>query len=231
MALNPLFQIRLAAAGYPQHLFAFSAAINFPFQMATTYFVADKLQKPLDTWLLGYKFQLVLSLLCMSIIYFYPPELSNAYIFIVIVFSVLANVSGSIMFVSLGTFFAKISDARIGGTYLTLVNTISNFGGTWPHFFVFYLVDLLSQTKCISSGAEIVLTNGCSRLECAENEGECVTTFDGYFLVGILGVGFGLWIIKNIKRNFVPLQFQTASSWVKQKESEDQDEEQCFKMV
>ncbi len=41
----------------------------------------------------------------------------------------------------MGAFFARISDASIGGTYLTLLNTISNIGGQWPRLVALFLVD------------------------------------------------------------------------------------------
>jgi len=33
------------------------------------------------------------------------------------------------MFVSMMAFSAKVSDPRIGGTYMTLLNTVANLGG------------------------------------------------------------------------------------------------------
>ena len=47
-----------------------------------------------------------------------------------------------------GGFFAKIADPRIGGTYATLLNTVSNFGGTWPKFIVLAAVDWFTARKC-----------------------------------------------------------------------------------
>ncbi len=48
-----------------------------------------------------------------------------------------------------GSFFTRISDASIGGTYLTLLNTFANLGGTWPKFFVLYFVDFFTVKQCI----------------------------------------------------------------------------------
>lgn len=39
------------------------------------------------------------------------------------------------MFVSVMAFHAQISDPLVGGTYMTLLNTVSNLGGNWPVFF------------------------------------------------------------------------------------------------
>lgn len=44
---------------------------------------------------------------------------------------VLQQVGMNCMFVSQMAFFSRVSDPTIGGTYMTLLNTISNVGGRW----------------------------------------------------------------------------------------------------
>ena len=41
-------------------------------------------------------------------------------------------------------FFAKVSDPRIGGTYMTLLNTIANLGHKWPSSLAMFLVATLN---------------------------------------------------------------------------------------
>jgi hypothetical protein len=53
------------------------------------------------------------------------------------------------MFVSSSAFHTQIADPIIGGTYLTLLNTISNLGGTWPRYFVLAGVDYFTKATCI----------------------------------------------------------------------------------
>jgi PAT family acetyl-CoA transporter-like MFS transporter 1 len=65
-----------------------------------------------------------------------PKEITNLYFGVVVFSSVLNSFFGNIQFVGISSFFSKISDPSIGGTYMTLLNTISNLGGTWPGFFV-----------------------------------------------------------------------------------------------
>lgn len=40
--------------------------------------------------------------------------------------------ASSSMFVAQMAFFNRVSDARIGGTYLTMLNTLANLGAQWP---------------------------------------------------------------------------------------------------
>jgi len=64
------------------------------------------------------------------------------------------------MFVSIMAFHAKISDPTIGGTFMTLLNTITNLGSVWPTTLVLWLVDPLTMKQCDRD-----TTNTCSTPE------------------------------------------------------------------
>jgi PAT family acetyl-CoA transporter-like MFS transporter 1 len=44
------------------------------------------------------------------------------------------------MFVSIMAFFARVSDPAVGGTYMTLLNTLTNLGGNWPATLALWLL-------------------------------------------------------------------------------------------
>ena len=48
-------------------------------------------------------------------------------------------------------FNARISDPRVGGTYLTLLNTLTNLGGNWCQTLALWLVDGLTWTNCLAA--------------------------------------------------------------------------------
>jgi len=54
----------------------------------------------------------------------------------------------TVMFVSSSAFYTQIADPVIGGTYLTLLNTVTNLGGTWPRYFVLSGVDYFTKAIC-----------------------------------------------------------------------------------
>ena len=67
------------------------------------------------------------------------------------------------MFVAIMSFFARVSDPTIGGTYMTMLNTITNLGGRWPETLMLWMVDPLTSKQCIvSSGMQ---TSDCSSAE------------------------------------------------------------------
>lgn len=43
----------------------------------------------------------------------------------------LHEVASNCMFVAQMAFFSRVSDPSIGGSYMTLLNTIANLGGKW----------------------------------------------------------------------------------------------------
>jgi len=52
------------------------------------------------------------------------------------------------MITALVAFYCRISDDRLGGTYMTLLNTFSNIGGLSSKLISYALIDLLSVKEC-----------------------------------------------------------------------------------
>ena len=55
-------------------------------------------------------------------------EYPLSYYFICLIINAIHSIFAYSMFVSMGSFFAQISDKSIGGTYMTFLNTLSNLG-------------------------------------------------------------------------------------------------------
>ena len=68
--------------------------------------------------------------------------------FFFILFALPIQVFTYSMFVSTMAFHAKVSDPAIGGTYMTLLNTITNLAGTWISTLALWLVDNVSFKDC-----------------------------------------------------------------------------------
>merc|ERR1711974_123635 len=73
------------------------------------------------------------------------------------------------IFVAQMAFFARVSDPAMGGTYMTLLNTLGNLGGKWPPTLAFYLVD---ATTC--------------------KHEQCLMQADGFYVVAALCTAVGL---------------------------------------
>ncbi|OEH78053.1 putative acetyl-CoA transporter [Cyclospora cayetanensis] len=66
-------------------------------------------------------------------------------------------------------FFARVSDPRIGGSYMTFLNTMSNIGSQWPRAVSLWLMDSLSIKDC--TGIDLSLAGAT-----------CPVVLDGYFV-------------------------------------------------
>ena len=105
------------------------------------------------------------------------------------------------MFVAIMAFFARISDPAVGGTYMTLLNTLTNLGGNWPATLALWSVDHLTWKRCsdgsgsIRPPANVSQTNVCDGAletqQCEGGGGKCHTEVDGYYIESILCVAFG----------------------------------------
>lgn len=71
----------------------------------------------------------------------------------------ILQISASSMFVASMAFFAKVSDPAVGGTYMTLLNTLCNLGGNWPATAALWFVDPLTFRQCSTDNA-----NDCSTI-------------------------------------------------------------------
>ena len=70
------------------------------------------------------------------------------------------------MFVAVMAFFARISDPAVGGTYMTLLNTLCNLGGNWPNTMILWMTDSLTWRKCVNA------------VEAYEGPDTCSNTFE-----------------------------------------------------
>jgi len=59
------------------------------------------------------------------------------------------------LFVGVMAFFAQISDPTVGGTYMTLLNTVTNLGGNWPVTTVLSLTDDLTWRECVHNSTGV----------------------------------------------------------------------------
>lgn len=113
-----------------------------------------------------------------------PSSISGRGIFwgLIILSTALQSIVNSLQFNAQMTFFAKRVDPAIGGSYMTLLNTAANLGGTWPAPVVMWLIgSLSSEPHCYTSS-----TNG---------EEICEPSRDPFFLLQtILSLLGCLWI-------------------------------------
>jgi len=195
--------LKLLERGFPKQSLALMAVIQLPFEIAGTILVGkwSRGHEPLAPYLLGMKLRLALCFVAVFIVYYFPTEyiqdhhgnLPLGFYLLILGLSILYQFSSdALMFVSMGAFFARISDDNIGGSYMTLLNTISNFGGTWPKFFILWLMDQITVRSPQDSS---------------------IIEYDGYYLCSVLSVILGSFIYFYVARQLRKLEQVHDDHW------------------
>ncbi|EAS66893.1 hypothetical protein DDB_G0278059 [Dictyostelium discoideum AX4] len=146
--------LKLLEKGLRKEDIASFSLIQFPsiiiFSIISSKWVKNK---PLTIWSNAYLVGVFFILVNMCSVFYFPNlnggEISWSHFFLLLMISLFSSFSYNLMSVSQGSFFLKISDKSIGGTYVTLLNTIANFAGTYPKLFILMLIDKLTTSECI----------------------------------------------------------------------------------
>ena len=100
------------------------------------------------------------------------------------------------MFVAQMAFFNRVSDPTIGGTYMTMLNTITNLGNMWPKTLAFYLVD------------------GFNQLADQPAKGQPTGWFDGYTFASLISLLLGVVWYAMMFRRIEAVQSRPAADWL-----------------
>jgi len=136
--------------------------------------------------------------------------------------ALLHEFASNLMFVSQMSFFNRISDPKIGGTYMTLLNTVANLGSKWPTSVVMFLVEPLTTKGCTKlllddppPATGFMRWHGTSCSEaCAAASGKCVTTTDGFFTLSTISIGLALGWFVLMQHRVKQLRAFTADKWL-----------------
>ncbi|KAK4330633.1 putative membrane protein [Rhodotorula toruloides] len=224
--------LKLLEKGLKKEDLALAVLIDFPFQILFGYLAAkwSKGEKPLRPWLIAMWTRLGWAAISMLLISNFPKgDIGTWYFLLVVACTVGSSFSRrvssrplhTVQFVGISAFHTQIADPLIGGTYMTLLNTVSNLGGTWPKFFVLKGIDAFSVAVChvkdegldvIVSSRECVSDHG--KAACAELGGTCLTERDGYYWVSTLCILTGVAILVSFVQPVARrLQTLPAAAW------------------
>jgi PAT family acetyl-CoA transporter-like MFS transporter 1 len=237
--------LKLIEAGVPKEKLGL---INAPFQLVqifTPVFLSklvDLRYKPLDLFLKIYPIRLFVTLL-LAIWVFYTPlfrdsrtgEYPLSYFGLYILLNGLCSFIFSTMALAKTSFFTVISDKSMGGTYMTLFNTVANIGHVWPQTVALYLIDVFTLKDCVETSKNPLFklettrnlsSNTCSSrvdvINCLKLDGKCLTLLDAFYGLTYVCVFIGvLWLFK-FKRLCVYLQNLPKNSWLIEKAKEKQ---------
>merc|ERR1719235_1698078 len=81
------------------------------------------------------------------VVYLTPPTEEQDWKYVSVLFCCLCfnTFVSQVMFVAQLGLISRVADPRIGGTYMTLLNTVGNIGGTWTQTIAFPATQYLSM--------------------------------------------------------------------------------------
>ncbi|XP_059930884.1 acetyl-coenzyme A transporter 1 [Gadus macrocephalus] len=218
-AADAVTGLKLVEAGVPKEKLALLAVPMVPLQILLPLIISKYTAgpRPLDIFYKAFPFRLLIGLGYALLVWWTPSVKTEEgfpmYYYLLVLFSyALHQVALYSMYVACMAFHAKVSDPLIGGTYMTLLNTVTNLGGNWPSTVALWLVDPLTSKECQGAAGQT-----CGSLDeaalCAKEGGACVTTLDGYYVESVVCVVIGLvwwlWLGKRMRR----LQEESPAAW------------------
>lgn len=218
--------LKLLEKGLSKEDLSITVLIDFPFEMIFGYYAGrwSNGKAPLKPWLFGFAGRLFGAFLAQLIVYFFPENgpVSTGYFILIILQHLLSSFMSTIQFVSLCAFHTKIADPAIGGTYMTTLNTLSNYGGTWPKLIVLYMIDKFTLSKCvptinvstaIAETLDFTINSEEQKEECKNGGGRIVFLRDGYYYTNFFCIICGVFILLWVKKKATYLQSLPNSAW------------------
>ncbi|XP_048362248.1 acetyl-coenzyme A transporter 1 [Sphaerodactylus townsendi] len=218
-AADAVTGLKLVEEGVPKEHLALLAVPMVPLQIILPLIISKYTAgpQPLNTFYKAMPFRLLLGLEFALVVWWTPSVKYEGgfpiYYYLILLLSyALHQITLYSMYVAVMAFNAKVSDPLIGGTYMTLLNTVSNLGGNWPATVALWLVDPLTAKECVSVQGHNCGTAAAAEL-CTKEGGSCVITLDGYYVESITCVvlGFAWWLFLGPK--FKKLQDERPTSW------------------
>ncbi|KAL9944183.1 hypothetical protein D7B24_007016 [Verticillium nonalfalfae] len=229
-ANDAVTNLKLIDKGFGQENMALTVLIDFPFEIVLGYYAGNWSQRytPMRLWCWAFVGRLAAAVLAQITVAIFPAGgVTGWYMLVVIAEHIWSTFTNTVMFVAVSAFHARVSDPAIGGTYMTLLATVCNLGGTFPRFFVLRLVDYFTVATChpgnapdldALKGPVVTSPFSCSlqadKERCVKGGGTCTMVQDGYYIVNVICVALGLLtFVLYIRPRVLHLQSLPMRAW------------------
>jgi len=189
-AAEALTQLKLMEAGMSRGAWAAAAAWVAPLELLLPLLLARWTggERPLAAFVAAYPFRMAVGVALAALAARSPPPGEPRAAFNGLVLAALAakTVASQTQFVAQMAFFARVADPAIGGTAMTLLNTVSNLAGKWPASLALFLAEPLTRRACLPAGAAEPPADLChgggaeAKRHCASAGGSCAVLSDAF---------------------------------------------------
>jgi len=229
-AFGDLGMIKVIEAGVPKDWLGIVAIGALPVSVVGSVLVTRFVEHGREfssVYLRSYVYTLAASIAAILVLHRLTNATEDSLLFWFTVYGAVglfSSLLSSAIFATTSTFFARIADERIGGTYMTVLNSVSNFGGTWPSFFIFASADFFTTSQCTLpanpvTGADAqvfpcLYSDRSTFTRCTEGGGSCNTTRDGMYVVAAAAIVYSIAYYLLVSRTYLPaLEATTATDW------------------
>ncbi|XP_014367230.2 acetyl-coenzyme A transporter 1 [Papilio machaon] len=212
--------LKLVEAGVPREDLALLAVPLVPVQIIMPVILSKYTTgpAPLSLWLRAFPLRLLVGPLAAALVAITPSLLGNSgpsysYLFILLCLYIFHQTCLYCMFVAVMAFFAKVSDPAVGGTYMTLLNTVSNLGTNWPNTLALWAIDHLTFKTCSPALSDNTCSSALEVDECKASGGACVVSIDGFYIETVICLIAGFLWLQWGRSTITRLQRLPASAW------------------
>jgi MFS transporter, PAT family, solute carrier family 33 (acetyl-CoA transportor), member 1 len=229
-ACDAVTSLKLIEHGIPKEKLAMMAVPLVPLQLLLPLIMSKHItgKYPMNFYIKAIPYRLLLTLVTAAIVWATPlivrgQDIPIYYYALLLISYAFYQIFLYAMFCSAMSFFAKISDLKVGGTYMTLLNTLHNLGGNWPNTLMLWLIDFITWKSCVASGNEnnfsapTLNNNTCQthteQEDCFRINGKCRVDCDGYYIEVIVCLIYGIIWYKWGRSKISQLQRLPVKAW------------------
>ncbi|KAL4098375.1 hypothetical protein QTP88_023000 [Uroleucon formosanum] len=220
-SVDAALKLKLIDSGITKDEIAAIDLLFIPLNISLPFFITKftSKEKPLKNYFNTIPYRLLFGVVLATIVYFTPYFLVQTgsllityKVFLVLMYS-LQQLTVSIMTLTSMTFYASISDPKIGGTNMTLLTTISNLGNVWSKTGALWLIEFLTFKRCSNEPRKLCSTSNNQKEICSLSGGTCETYIDGFYIETVICTIYGIiwfFIFRKIINN---LQSKHIKEW------------------
>nr|CAG4649258.1 EOG090X04K8 [Scapholeberis mucronata]SVE93560.1 EOG090X04K8 [Scapholeberis mucronata] len=212
--------LKLVEMGVPKAQLALLAVPLVPLQIVLPLFISRYTAgpRPMQVFINAIPYRLMFGFVYAALVWVTPSFKNEEgqfpfyyYLLVVIIYAV-HQVTVYSMFVAVMAFFAKVSDPAVGGTYMTLLNTVCNLGGNWPSTLALWSVDALTWKSC-SIADDNQCRDSAETQACTDKGGQCIVELDGFYVESLVCIVIGFLWLRWGRRVIHNLQSKNESAW------------------
>jgi PAT family acetyl-CoA transporter-like MFS transporter 1 len=235
---DAIFSFKLQEYGMPKSDIAtISPLLMLTGLMVPTFTSSMVTSRPMEMFIAGLTVKMLLSGVLWVMVQNTTAAYANpdpdagpgmAFLLPLVVAMLTIEVASNVVFISIIAFFSKISDPSIGGSYMTLLNTLTNLGSKWITSLSLYLLPKMTFYACevsTTAGQEMLegepsklpLPYACSAhddTQCVQHGGSCVIELDGYTVQVAAALVVGVLWLALFKNRALQLQALPHTDWL-----------------